>query len=74
MTKRYNCRRVKIHRNYTLAEVAVLLGVHKHMVSRWAAAALQTTDARRPLLIHGEDLRAFLRARERANQAKVPAG
>jgi hypothetical protein len=58
MTKRYNYRRIKIHRNYTLAEAAALLGVHKHTVSRWAAAGLQTTDARRPLLIHGEDLRA----------------
>lgn len=72
MTKRYNCRRVKIHRNCTLAEVAVLLGVHKHTVSRWAAAGLQTTDARRPLLIHGEDLRAFLRAREPIKQKCRP--
>jgi excisionase family DNA binding protein len=72
MTKRYNRRRVKIHRNYTLAEAADLLGVHKHTVSRWAAAGLQTTDARRPLLIHGEDLRAFLRAREPIKQKCRP--
>jgi hypothetical protein len=52
--------------------VADLLGVHKHTVSRWAAAGLQTTDARRPLLIHGEDLRAFLRAREPIKQKCRP--
>ena len=64
MARRYSCRRVKIHRNYTIAEAAVLLGAHKHTVSRWIAAGLPTTDARRPRLIHGEDLRAFLHARE----------
>src|ERR1019366_10108899 len=50
--------------NYTIAEIAALLGVHKHTVRRWIAAGLPTTDANRPLLIQGEDLRAFLRARE----------
>ena len=72
MTKRYNCRRVKIHRNYTLAEAADLLGVHKHTVSRWAAAGLQTTDARRPLLISTEKI--FERFFERASQSSKNAG
>jgi excisionase family DNA binding protein len=64
MARRHSSRRVKIHRNYTIAEAAALLGAHKHTVSRWIAAGLPTTDARRPLLIQGEDLRAFMRARE----------
>jgi excisionase family DNA binding protein len=63
VARRFNYRRVKIHRNYEIAEVAVLLGVHKHTVRRWIAAGLPTTDSRRPLLIHGADLRAFLEAR-----------
>jgi hypothetical protein len=28
MARRSNCRRVKIHRTYTIAELAALLGVH----------------------------------------------
>ena len=64
MARRPNGRRVKIHRNYTIAEAAAFLGVHKHTVSRWIAAGLPTTDAKRPFLIRGQDLRAFLRARE----------
>jgi hypothetical protein len=60
MARRFNYRRVKIHRTYTVAEVAAL-GVHKHTVRRWIAAGLPTTDAKRPLLVNGAELRAFLR-------------
>jgi excisionase family DNA binding protein len=69
VARRYAARRVKIHRNYSIAEVAALLRAHKHTVRRWIAdGGLPTTDARRPLLVHGEDLRAFLRARQPAKQ------
>ena len=72
MARRFNYRRVKIHRNYTIAEAAHVLGVHKHTVSRWIAAGLPTTDDRRPLLIHGADLRAFLKARQPVKQRCQP--
>jgi hypothetical protein len=68
MARRHSSRRVRIHRNYTLAGAATLLGVHKHTVSRWIAAGLPTTDDERPLLVNGEDLRAFLKARESQKQ------
>jgi Helix-turn-helix domain len=71
MARRFNCRRVKIHRNYEIAELAALLGVHKHTVSRWIAVGLPTTD-KRPLLVHGADLRAFLEAREPKKQKCRP--
>jgi excisionase family DNA binding protein len=72
MAKRHNVRRVKIHRTYTIAEAAQILGAHKHTVSRWIAAGLPATDARRPLLIHGADLHAFLRGREPTKQRCEP--
>ncbi|HEY1945337.1 MAG TPA: helix-turn-helix domain-containing protein [Roseiarcus sp.] len=72
MARRHSSRRVKIHRNYTIAEAAALLGAHKHTVSRWIAAGLPTTDDHRPFLIHGEDLRAFLKAREPVKQTCRP--
>jgi excisionase family DNA binding protein len=64
MARRYNFRRVKIHRNYTPAEIGELLGVHKHTVGRWIASGLPLIDLRRPYLIHGTELRAFLAARQ----------
>jgi excisionase family DNA binding protein len=72
MARRSNCRRVKIHRTYTIAELAALLGVHKHTVRRWITAGLPTTDAKRPLLINGAELRAFFRAREPIKQKCRP--
>ncbi len=65
-------RRVKIHRTYTVAEVADLLGAHKRTVRRWIAAGLPTTDDKRPVLIHGADLRAFLKARSPAKKKCGP--
>jgi excisionase family DNA binding protein len=64
MARRYNIRRVKIHRTYTVAEVCKLLRVHKHTVGRWIASGLPLIDRRRPYLIHGTDLREFLAAQQ----------
>jgi excisionase family DNA binding protein len=72
MAKRHDRRRVKIHINYDITEVADLLGVHKHTVRRWIAAGLPTTDDKRPLLIHGAELLAFLKTREPAKQRCKP--
>jgi|SRR5271163_2127794 len=72
MARRFNCRRVKIHRTYTIAEAAAILGAHKHTVSRWIAAGLPTIDDRRPLIIHGEDLRGFIDARRHKKQTCRP--
>ena len=72
MAKRHQIGRVKIHRTYTIAEAADVVGRHKHTVSRWIAAGLPTTDSKRPLLIHGADLRAFLREREPIKQPCRP--
>jgi hypothetical protein len=44
------------HHSYTISELSALIGAHKHTIARWIAAGLTTTDARRPLLIHGASL------------------
>ncbi len=72
MARRHNGRRVKIHRSYTITEVAAVLGVHKHTVRRWIAAGLRTTDDTRPYLIHGQDVRVFLETREPNKQTCRP--
>ena len=68
MARRYNIRRVKIHRTYTPSEVAKLLGVHNHTVGRWIVSGLPLIERKRPYLIHGADLRAFLAARQPRKQ------
>jgi excisionase family DNA binding protein len=72
MARRFNYRRVKIHHSYTIGAAAKVLGAHKRTVSRWIAAGLPTTDAERPFLIRGEDLRAFMRTREPVKQRCQP--
>ncbi len=59
MARRYNSRRVKIHRSYTVPEVARLLNVHKNTVLRWVSLGLPLIERKRPFVTHGSDLRAF---------------
>lgn len=68
--RRPNHRLVKIHRSYSIEEVARLLLVHKNSVRAWLKQGLPATDARRPTLIHGRDLVDFLVRRRAA--AKRP--
>lgn len=72
MARRYNVRRVKIHRSYSVAEVARLLDVSKLTVMRWIARGLPLIERKRPYLIHGSDLRAFLLANRPARQPCGP--
>jgi excisionase family DNA binding protein len=67
-----SARRIKIHRTYTVEEIARSLGVHKHTVRRWEKAGLTAIDDHRPKLFRGPDVHAFLGARRAA--AKRPSG
>ena len=70
-----NPNRAKIHRVYTVDEAARALDVHKHTVRRWIAAdGLEVVDDRRPLLIGGAVLRAFLTARRAKKRQRCGAG
>ena len=75
MSKRHpNPRLAKIHRNYTVEEVAVVFGVHRNTVREWVKRGLPTNDGRRPMLILGADLRAFLSARRMKNKQTCQPG
>jgi len=75
MGKRHpNHRLVKIHRNYTVEEVARLLGIHKNTVRSWVKNGLATINDKRPILILGQDLVDFLRDRRSKNKRPCKPG
>lgn len=75
MSKRHpNPRLAKIHRNYTVEEIAALFGVHRNTVREWVKRGLPTIDNHRPMLILGRDLVVFLRARRTKNKRTCQPG
>jgi hypothetical protein len=75
MGKRHpNHRRIKIHRTYTVEEVARVLSVHKNTVRIWIKTGLPTIDGKRPTMILGPEIIAFLRARRTKNKRTCKPG
>ncbi len=69
-----NHRLVKSHRSYTVDEIARLLANHKNTVREWVKAGLPLSDSKRPMLILGRDLVAFLQARRHRNKRTCRPG
>nr|QQZ50670.1 helix-turn-helix domain-containing protein [Phenylobacterium glaciei] len=67
-------RKAKIHRSYSVAEVAALFGVTRGAVRTWCKADLPAVKIAGDLLIYGEELRAFLEKRRAARRAVCPPG
>jgi hypothetical protein len=72
--RRPSYRRVKIHRSYTVEEVACLFGTHKNTVRAWVKSGLPTCDRKRPILILGRELAAYLKARRLKNKRPCQPG
>ncbi|MEJ1385335.1 MAG: helix-turn-helix domain-containing protein [Candidatus Sedimenticola sp. (ex Thyasira tokunagai)] len=72
--RRPNPRLAKIHRNYTVEEVATMYCIHKNTVRQWVKQGLPTTDDKRPMLILGRDLFEFLQARRVKNRCTCKPG
>ena len=66
--RRPNYRRVKIHRNYTIEDIARLFGIHKNTVRHWIKEGLETINDKRPILILGPVLKEFLQIRRLKNK------
>ena len=71
---RINPRRAKLHRSYTIVELADRLDVHKHTVRGWVKAGLPTVDGTRPALIHGDEFQVWWRARAKAKKRPLQPG
>lgn len=65
-------RRVKIHRPYTVEDIARCLGTCRATVRRWLKGGLPTIDSRKPAMVRGVDLLEFLKARARPKQPCPP--
>ena len=72
--RKTDARRVKINRSYTISEAAERLGVHKRTVENWIDAGLPCINERKPHLILGSDLRAFIQERQKSKRQKCGAG
>ena len=71
---RPNYRLVKIHRNYTVEEIARLLEIHKNTVRTWLKSGLPKIDHRRPTVILGTALFDFLHARRQSKKRPCQPG
>jgi excisionase family DNA binding protein len=69
-----NPRRVKIHRPYTVEQLAAVLKVHKNTIRRWAKEGLRPIDDGRPSMFRGADVVAFLSARRQAAKRQCGVG
>lgn len=74
MPKKYNPNLPKIHRSYTVSEIAELFGVHKNTVREWLKQGLATADKNRPALILGSELRSFLQLTRRKHKRRCKLG
>jgi len=70
MKRTHNPNKCKIHRSYTVEEVALLYEVHKRTVRNWLIKGLAACDDKRPLLILGSDLKQFLQQQRKVNKRK----
>jgi excisionase family DNA binding protein len=65
-------RGIKLHRSYKVEDAARLRNVSKRTVRRWIKAGLPAVADRKPILILGEDLLAFLAARKHRSRRCQP--
>jgi hypothetical protein len=69
-----NPRRVKIHRPYTVEQLAAVLTVHKNTIRRWTKDGLRPIDDRRPSMFRGADAIAFLYSKRQAAKRRCAPG
>jgi hypothetical protein len=72
--RRPDWRRIKTLRSYTIDEAARLVQVHRNAVRYWIKSGLPVFADRRPHLIQGGDLAAFLKERRQAKKHKCGPG
>ena len=59
-SRRVNPNRIKLHRCYSVGELATCCDVHKNTVRHWQAKGLEPIEPRKPFLFHGATAREYL--------------
>ncbi|MGI8943177.1 MAG: hypothetical protein ACR2FJ_02890 [Qipengyuania sp.] len=72
--RRVNPHLIKLHRTYSVPELAACLAVHKNTVRHWQRDGLKPIDARRPVLFQGATIRTFLFNRNASRKRPCPPG
>lgn len=71
MPKKARLSGIKSFRTYTIVEAAEVSGVSPRTIRNWAADGLRVMDAERPVLIRGDDLRDFIKAKRESRKTKT---
>jgi hypothetical protein len=72
--RRYRVNLIKATYLYDTNEIAKLFQIHRNTVRQWFKGALTPIDDRRPVLVHGSVLKAFLAQRQDARRQKCARG
>ena len=72
--RRIDSRRIKIHFAYSVEEAAAALQTHKNTVRGWIKQGLPIADSRRPIILSGASVRAFLDERRAARKRPLKPG
>lgn len=72
--KKINPRLAKIHRSYSVAELASIFDVHPYTVRGWIKAELPTVDDTRPVLILGSEFQDWWGKRTKAKKRPLKPG
>ncbi len=69
---RFNPQIISRHLSYTLPEIAARLSMTKKSLYRWINEGLPVVlGQKKPILIRGDDLKAFINARNSKNKVKL---
>jgi hypothetical protein len=68
--RHYLVNRIKQANCYDPHEIAKLFEIHPNTVRHWLKDGLQAIDGRRPTLVHGTALRAFIAGKKHARRQK----
>ena len=72
--KRINPRLAKIHRSYSVVELADLLGAHKNTLRGWIKQGLPVIDGAKPTLILGSSFQDWWGKQRKAKKRPCPPG
>ncbi|MEO9132345.1 MAG: helix-turn-helix domain-containing protein [Sphingomonas sp.] len=71
---RINPRLAKLHRSFSVFELADLLCVHRNTVRQWISDGLPVIDGARPILILGSEFQAWWGKRTKARKRPCAPG